>query len=92
MRLPLTLILALLAYDSVLATPAKRDYTTHGYYVLEHDPLAGTSLVDCARALGVEVVEQAGELQNHWLVRAAAWSCDLGECTSSLPLQTSDTA
>ena len=71
MRLPLTLILAFLAYESVLATPAKRDYNTHDYYVLEHNPLAGTSLADCARALGVEVVEQAGELQNHWLVRAA---------------------
>ncbi|KAH9930758.1 peptidase S8/S53 domain-containing protein [Fomitopsis serialis] len=71
MRLPFSLILALLAFDSVFATHAKRDYSLHDYYVLEHSPLAGASLADCARALGVEVVEQAGQLQNHWLVRAA---------------------
>lgn len=69
MRLPLTLILAI---QSVLALqPAKRHYNTHDYYVLEHDPLAGASLAECAGALGVEVVEQAGELANHWLVRVA---------------------
>ncbi|KAI0373034.1 hypothetical protein BV20DRAFT_1034273 [Pilatotrama ljubarskyi] len=67
MRIPLSLILAI---QSVLAlAPAKRYYDTHDYYVLEHDPLAGASLAECARTLGVEVVEQAGELANHWLVR-----------------------
>ncbi|KAH9843157.1 peptidase S8/S53 domain-containing protein [Rhodofomes roseus] len=70
MRLPFTLILALLAYDSVFATAAKRDYSTYDYYVLEHNPLADASLADCASALGVEIMERAGELQNHWLVRA----------------------
>jgi kexin len=72
MRLPWTLIVALLAHHPVLGlTPAKRSYLTHNYYVLEHDPLAspGTSLADIARALGVEVVEPAGELLHHWLVR-----------------------
>ena len=39
------------------------------YYVLEHDPRYGSSLDETARTLGVEVVEQAGELVNHWLVR-----------------------
>ena len=69
MRLPLTLVL-LLSHSFVLgARPTKRFYHTHDYYVLEHDPHAGASLEDCARALGVEVVEQAGELVNHWLVR-----------------------
>jgi len=69
MRLPLTLLL-LLSHSFVLgARPTKRSYHTHDYYVLEHDPHAGASLEDCARALGVEVVEQAGELVNHWLVR-----------------------
>ncbi|KAI0822765.1 peptidase S8/S53 domain-containing protein [Trametes gibbosa] len=67
MRLPLSLILAI---QSVIAVaPAKRYYDTHDYYVLEHDPLAGASLAECAGTLGVEVVEQAGELSNHWLVR-----------------------
>ncbi|KAI0636603.1 peptidase S8/S53 domain-containing protein [Trametes polyzona] len=67
MRLPLSLLLAI---QSVLAlAPAKRHYDTHDYYVLEHDPLAGASLAECAGTLGVEVVEQAGELANHWLVR-----------------------
>ncbi|KAI9065403.1 hypothetical protein FKP32DRAFT_1647634 [Trametes sanguinea] len=67
MRLPLSLFLAI---QAVLAlTPAKRYYDSHDYYVLEHDPHAGASLAECARTLGVEVVEQAGELVNHWLVR-----------------------
>jgi len=69
MRLPLALVL-LLSHSFVLgARPKKRFYHTHDYYVLEHDPYAGASLEDCAQALGVEVVEQAGELVNHWLVR-----------------------
>ena len=69
MRFPLTLVL-LFSHSFVLgARPTKRFYHTHDYYVLEHDPRAGASLEDCARALGVEVVEQAGELVNHWLVR-----------------------
>lgn len=69
MRLPLALVL-LLSHSFVLGVrPTKRSYHTHDYYVLEHDPYGGASLEDCARALGVEVVEQAGELVNHWLVR-----------------------
>ncbi|KZT71253.1 subtilisin-like protein [Daedalea quercina L-15889] len=71
MRLPFTLILALLAFDSVFATSAKRNYSAYDYYVLEHNPIAGASLADCTRALGVEVIEQVGELRNHWFVRAA---------------------
>jgi kexin len=55
---------------SVIAKPARREYTTHNYYVLEHAPRSGTSVDDIARALGVEIIEQAGELPNHWLVRA----------------------
>jgi kexin len=71
MRLPLTLLLALLAHHSVRAlTPAKRHYSTHDYYVLEHDSRGGGSLDEIARALGVEVIEQAGALRDHWLVRA----------------------
>ncbi|KAL1944799.1 hypothetical protein VTO73DRAFT_3229 [Trametes versicolor] len=67
MRLPLSLFLAI---QSVLAlAPVKRHYDTHDYYVLEHDPLAGASLAECAGTLGVEVVDRAGELLNHWLVR-----------------------
>lgn len=58
----------------VLSSPAPRSYDTHHYYVLEHTSRAGvdsrTSVVEAAQALGVEVVEQVGELQGHWLVRA----------------------
>lgn len=65
-------LLALLLQHSVLAArPAKRHYDTHDYYVLEHDPSADASLDECTSALGVEIVEQAGELKNHWLVRTA---------------------
>ncbi|KII89183.1 hypothetical protein PLICRDRAFT_687640 [Plicaturopsis crispa FD-325 SS-3] len=71
MRLPLTLVLTLLVQQTAFAlAPAKRYYSSHDYYVIEHDPRAGASLDECARSLGVEVVEQAGELRDHWLVRA----------------------
>lgn len=67
----LTIFLALLAHVSgSLSTPAKRLYDTHDYYVLEHRPTAGASLADIAHALGVQVVEQAGELANHWVVHS----------------------
>ena len=49
--------------------PAKRTYDTHDYYVLEHISLGSHSLEECANALGVDVVEQVGELKDHWLVR-----------------------
>ncbi|KAF7295494.1 PHOMO B domain-containing protein [Mycena indigotica] len=61
--------LLLLAHTILASRPAKRFYDTHNYYVLEHDPHTGIPLSDAAKALGVEVVEQAGELANHWLVR-----------------------
>ncbi|KAJ7256538.1 kex protein [Mycena haematopus] len=64
--LPCTLFLLL---ATVFGTPAKRSYDSHNYYVLEHDPSSGVSLNEVVRVLGVEIVEQAGELVNHWLVR-----------------------
>ncbi|THH29587.1 hypothetical protein EUX98_g4596 [Antrodiella citrinella] len=72
MRFSFALLFALLLHDQVLAArPAKRHYTTHDYYVIEHVPTAaGASLAEVARSLGVEVVEQAGELRDHWLVRS----------------------
>lgn len=69
MRLFSGLVVALLAPSILAARPAKRHYDSHNYYVLEHDPRADASLDEVARALGVEVVEPAGELQDHWLVR-----------------------
>ncbi|KAF8163396.1 peptidase S8/S53 domain-containing protein [Crassisporium funariophilum] len=53
------------------ASPAKRSYDTHNYYVLRHNSRisSGASLDDVVHALGVEFVEQAGELKDHWLVR-----------------------
>ncbi|KAH9479764.1 Protease KEX1 [Psilocybe cubensis] len=62
---------ALSTTTSVLAKPAKRHYDTHRYYALEHkfDERLGASLEEVASALGVEVVEQAGELKDVWLVR-----------------------
>lgn len=70
MRLQALLLAFLLPSSILAARPTKRHYDTHDYYVLEHDPAADASLDECARALGVEVIEQAGELRNHWLVRA----------------------
>ncbi|PPQ93274.1 hypothetical protein CVT25_015272 [Psilocybe cyanescens] len=55
----------------ISATPTKRTYDTHNYYVLRHNPSisSGASLDDVVRALDVELVEQAGELQDHWVVK-----------------------
>ncbi|TCD67278.1 pheromone processing endoprotease [Steccherinum ochraceum] len=71
MRLSYAFLFALLAHSEVhAARPAKRQYDTHNYYVIEYVPRAGASLDEVARSLDVELVERAGELQNHWLVRA----------------------
>lgn len=51
-----------------VALPRLRTYDTHNYYVLRHDPSI-TSLADIFQALDVELVEQAGELRNHWIVK-----------------------
>jgi kexin len=70
MRLTWTLLASItLSATYVAATPAKRHHDTHNYYVLEHTGESGTRLEDVAKTLGVEVVEQAGELQDTWLVR-----------------------
>jgi kexin len=72
------LLFAVLASRLVLSlAPAKRYYDTHHYYVIEHNPLVGASLVEIAHALGVEIVEQVGELKNHWLVRTEKEPSDL---------------
>lgn len=65
------LLLGLLLPLSVCtqAIPHRPEYSTHNYYVLEHDPSSSASVAEAAQALGVEIVQQAGELRNHWLVR-----------------------
>lgn len=50
--------------------PVKREYRTHNYYVVEHDVSTGASIADVAKQLGVEVVEQLGELRDFWVVRS----------------------
>lgn len=72
MRLPIHIVLAFFIQQCARALqPAKRFYATHDYYVLEHHPSAGATLNECIGELGVELVEQVGELQNIWLVRSA---------------------
>ncbi|GAA6052768.1 hypothetical protein JCM3770_003542 [Rhodotorula araucariae] len=75
--------------------PARRDYHSHVYYVLELDTaqlaLAGDELQpeDVAHALGAEHVEQVGELKGHYLVRAPVDAVDAGE-DSWIPLATEE--
>jgi kexin len=70
MRLLWPAVLALLLQTTLAATPAKRFYDTHTYYVIEHTSHSSlASLADVLQSLGVELAEQAGELKNHWLVR-----------------------
>lgn len=61
----------ILSTSVVLAHQAPRNYDTHSYYVLEHDPSSSTapSHHEVVRELGAELVEQVGELKDHWLIR-----------------------
>lgn len=78
MRLFLSLLPALLLPTTFAATPARRSYDTHHYYVIEHIPhISLASLDDVLQTLGVELVERAGELANHWLVRTPKQLHDL---------------
>ncbi|KAG9004986.1 pheromone processing endoprotease [Tulasnella sp. 427] len=58
-----------LASSAFAGQPAKREYDTHEYYVLDHNPSGLASYQEVAAALGAEVVEQVGELRDHWLLR-----------------------
>jgi kexin len=68
-----TLLSSFLLHSIGATPPTKPSYGTHNYYVLAHnsqlDSSSGASLADVTAALGVELVEQVGELQDHWLVR-----------------------
>lgn len=70
MRLLLLLFLASPALLHASQRPAKRDYDTHDYFVIHHNPLHGHSPEESADALGVELVERVGELKDHYLVRS----------------------
>jgi kexin len=48
--------------------PTPKTYDTHDYYVLEHNPAHGLSPYQCAEALGTHLVEQVGELKNHYVL------------------------
>ncbi|KDR67664.1 hypothetical protein GALMADRAFT_283420 [Galerina marginata CBS 339.88] len=77
---PLRLLVSALLLPHVVGRPARRHYDTHNYYALEHIPGAfqGATLEEVSMALGVEVVEQAGELEDVWLVRVPKSSANLG--------------
>lgn len=66
------LLASFLHYSMGATPPTKPSYDTHNYYVLAHNSRldsSGASLADVTTALGVELVEQVGELHDHWLVR-----------------------
>lgn len=71
--LPLALVALLLSSipASFASNTEKRSYDTHDYFVLEHDPSAGLPLNHLLVALNLELVEQVGQLRNHWLLRTA---------------------
>ncbi|EJU05150.1 hypothetical protein DACRYDRAFT_113341 [Dacryopinax primogenitus] len=70
MLLPSTLIALLLLPSTLAVQPQPRTYDSHDYYVIEHIPSASSSSIhECFQALGVELVEQVGELRDHWLVK-----------------------
>lgn len=64
-------VLALAASCTTLSDarkPTPKTYDTHDYYVLEHNPAHGLSPHQCAQALGAQLIEQVGELKNHYVV------------------------
>jgi len=48
--------------------PTPKTYDTYDYYVLEHNPAHGLSPHQCAQALGAQLVEQVGELKDHYVL------------------------
>ncbi|KAJ3792554.1 peptidase S8/S53 domain-containing protein [Lentinula aff. detonsa] len=64
--LPTSLIFALISVPWTISASVRRAYDTHDYYVLEIDsePEYYTT------QLGLELLEQVGELEGFWLVRA----------------------
>ncbi|KAF8321527.1 hypothetical protein DL93DRAFT_2051382 [Clavulina sp. PMI_390] len=83
-RLPLVLLVAQLAASATVSrTPAKRSYDSHDYYVLQLDARASATPDECANELGVELVEQVGELAHHYLVRVPSSSFDSPDVSSS---------
>lgn len=85
-RLVQVILFSLLLATPAIAKkrPAKRDYDSHTYYVLELDPAVlppSTSPQDIALALGAEHVEQVGELANEYLIRAPQDLVKRGEST-----------
>ena len=57
--------------------PIRKSYDTHDYYVLEHNPIHGLSPHQCAQAVGAQLVEQVGELKNHYVVSIPKPTLDL---------------
>lgn len=72
----LTVVLSLLSASEYVEAqgrkqPAKRSYDTHAYYVLElAEGSDASQAASLASQLGAELVEQVGELRDHWLLRA----------------------
>ena len=64
----LSLVLTLIS-DATASTLGRRDYGSYDYFVLEHDQASGMPLPDVLDVLGLELVEKAGELRDHWLLR-----------------------
>lgn len=69
MRFLWQLSLAALAVTAHPRRPVPREYDTHNYYAIEHNPRTGASIDDVAARLGVEIVEPLGELEDLWVVR-----------------------
>jgi len=86
------LLSSLIHYSISSTSPTKPCYETHNYYVLAHnsqlDSSSGASLDDVTAALGVELIEQVGELQDHWLVRQSKHDSDIITRDGTDPLAT----
>jgi hypothetical protein len=68
---PLSLLSLLLSLflESEASSLDKREFDLYDYFVLEHEPASGVPLHDVLEPLGLELVEKAGQLKDHWLLR-----------------------
>ena len=83
-------LLSLLPFlSSALAhsNPHAKTYNTHQYYTLELSTHSLSLATSTAEALGVELVEQLGELDGHWLVRVPG-STPVYNSTTATSMQT----
>lgn len=69
MLLPIPLLALICTLASASQRPVPMQYDAYDYYVMHHEPAHALTPHDCADALGLELFQPLGELQDHWITR-----------------------